>query len=120
MDSEDEFYAEEIIKLETDIRKLGLGLIVFADWYNLEAMKKAKFFDDNTRSWWTPVTGGANVPALNDLLAPYGIAFGDIVLQGKVVIYGQSIKYASGVNIMKFPAGGHIHAFNLQPKFGDQ
>ncbi len=44
-------------------------------------MLSMKFFDDNTRSWWTPVTGGSNVPALNDLLAPYGIALGDAVLQ---------------------------------------
>ncbi|GBG80421.1 hypothetical protein CBR_g30886 [Chara braunii] len=35
------------------------------------------------KSWWTPATGGANVPALNDLLKPYGIAFGDTVLNGR-------------------------------------
>jgi membrane-bound transcription factor site-1 protease len=41
-----------------------------------------KFFDDNTRSWWTPITGGANVPALNDLLAPHNITLGERILQG--------------------------------------
>lgn len=41
-----------------------------------------KFFDDNTRSWWTPVTGGANVPALNDLLAPFNIVLGDAIVHG--------------------------------------
>lgn len=40
-----------------------------------------KFFDDNTRSWWTAITGGANVPALNDLLKPYGVALGDAIVQ---------------------------------------
>ena len=34
-------------------------------------MRSARFFDQNSRSWWTPITGGANVPALNDLLAPH-------------------------------------------------
>lgn len=41
-----------------------------------------KFFDDNTRSWWTPITGGANVPALNDLLAPHNITLGERILTG--------------------------------------
>lgn len=45
-----------------------------------------KFFDDNTRSWWTPVTGGANVPALNELLAPHGVALGDAIVQGSVSV----------------------------------
>jgi membrane-bound transcription factor site-1 protease len=36
--------------------------------------------DENTRQWWVPVTGGANVPALNELLSTWGIAFGDVVL----------------------------------------
>ena len=31
-------------------------------------MKKVRFFDENTRLWWVPDTGGANIPALNDLL----------------------------------------------------
>jgi len=34
-----------------------MGLIVFGEWYNVDTMIKMKFFDDNTRSWWTPVTG---------------------------------------------------------------
>jgi hypothetical protein len=45
-----------------------------------------KFFDDNTRSWWTPITGGANVPALNDLLAPHNISLGERILQGKATL----------------------------------
>lgn len=46
-------------------------------------MKKINFFDDNTRQWWTPATGGSNVPALNDLLKEYGIALGDQILAGE-------------------------------------
>ena len=40
-----------------------------ADWYNDEIINKIRFFDENTKQWWTPLTGGANVPALNALLA---------------------------------------------------
>jgi hypothetical protein len=53
------------------------GLLVFADWYHLESVRRLRFFDDNTRSWWEAATGGANVPALNDLLVPFGAAFGE-------------------------------------------
>ena len=56
VDLEEEYYPEEIAKLEQDVKE-GLGLIVFAEWYNVDTMVKMRFFDDNTRSWWTPVTG---------------------------------------------------------------
>ena len=58
VDLEEEYYPEEIAKLEQDVRE-GLGLIVFGEWYNVDTMVKMRFFDDNTRSWWTPVTGGS-------------------------------------------------------------
>jgi membrane-bound transcription factor site-1 protease len=54
--------------------------------YHLQSLQQMKFFDDNTRSWWTPITGGANVPALNDLLAPHGIALGEHILQGTAAL----------------------------------
>lgn len=54
-----------------------------------------RFFDDNTRSWWTPITGGSNVPALNDLLAPHGIALGDTILTGTVKVAQHSVQVGS-------------------------
>ncbi|XP_043703885.1 subtilisin-like protease SBT6.1 isoform X2 [Telopea speciosissima] len=111
VDLEDEYFAEEIEKLRDDVINTGLGLAVFAEWYNVDTMVKMRFFDDNTRSWWTPVTGGANIPALNDLLAPFGIAFGDKILNGDFSIDGEQSRYASGANIVKFPRGGYVHSF---------
>ncbi|KAK4481216.1 hypothetical protein RD792_012099 [Penstemon davidsonii] len=111
VDPEDEYFDEEINKIKDDVINTGLGLAVFADWYNVDSMLKMKFFDDNTRSWWTPVTGGSNVPALNDLLAPFGIAFGDKILNGDFVINGEQSRYASGTDIVKFPEGGYLHGF---------
>lgn len=111
VDLEDEYFPEEINKLRDDIINTGLGLAVFADWYNVDTMVKMRFFDDNTRSWWTPVTGGANIPALNDLLAPLGIAFGDKILNGDFSVTGEQSRYASGTNIVKFPKGGYVHSF---------
>ncbi|CAI0390008.1 unnamed protein product [Linum tenue] len=111
VDLEDEYFKEEIEKLRDDVINNGLGLAVFAEWYNVDTMVKMRFFDDNTRSWWTPVTGGANVPGLNDLLAPFGIAFGDKILNGDFSIDGEQSRYASGTDIVRFPLGGYVHGF---------
>ena len=72
-----------------DIVKHKLSIIVLADWYNTEVMKKIKFFDENTRRWWVPQTGGANVPALNDLLAEWGISFSSDVYRGIIELDGK-------------------------------
>lgn len=62
-DPEEEFYPEEVAKLAADVAEKGLGLVVFAEWFNVDVQSKMRFFDDNTRSWWTPVTGEeANTP----------------------------------------------------------
>lgn len=65
VDPEDEFHEYEIQKISDDVFTRGLSLIVFADWYNTSVIKAAKFYEENTRKWWTPLTGGANIPALN-------------------------------------------------------
>lgn len=48
MDSEEEFFPEEVTKLKRDIDN-GLSIIVMADWYNISVMKKVRFYDENTR-----------------------------------------------------------------------
>lgn len=47
---------------------------------------------------WHPVTGGANLPALNDALAPFGIGFSDQVYKGDIRIprSTEKVYYASG------------------------
>ena len=52
----------QVAKVERDVRERGLGLVVVADWFSAAGIKAAGFFDDNTRSQWAAVTGGANVP----------------------------------------------------------
>lgn len=49
----------QVSKLAADVRDQGLSLIVFGEWYHVDSMLAMKFFDDNTRSWWTPATGAA-------------------------------------------------------------
>ncbi|XP_064598708.1 membrane-bound transcription factor site-1 protease-like isoform X2 [Liolophura sinensis] len=113
VDAEEEYFPEEITKLKRDIDQ-GLSLIVFADWYNVSVMKKVKFYDENTRQWWMPDTGGANIPATNDLLAPLGMAFSDQVYEGDFVLGDHDMYYASGTSISKFPEEGIVIAQTLK------
>ncbi|XP_054714164.1 membrane-bound transcription factor site-1 protease-like [Uloborus diversus] len=107
VDSEEEFFPEEVSKLIKDIDS-GLSLVVFADWYNVSVMKKVKFYDENTRQWWMPDTGGANIPALNDLLSPWEMAFSDEVYEGDLTLGNHEMYYASGTSIARFPKNGLV------------
>ncbi|KAK6630577.1 Membrane-bound transcription factor site-1 protease [Polyplax serrata] len=107
VDAEEEYFPEEVAKLKRDVDN-GLSLVVFADWYNVSVMRKVKFYDENTRQWWMPDTGGANVPALNDLLSSWGIALGDTVYDGTFRIGEHEMNYASGTSIVKFPEAGTL------------
>ncbi|CAG9460580.1 unnamed protein product [Pedinophyceae sp. YPF-701] len=102
-DTEGEFLEGEVEAVEAAVRA-GLGLVVLGEWYNLDKIREAKFFDDNTRSSWDAATGGANVPALNELLKPFGLAFGDTVLDGTIHIDGTT-RIRSGAPVAKAPAG---------------
>lgn len=56
VDSEEEYFPEEVAKLRRDVDN-GLSLIVFSDWYNTSVMRKVKFYDENTRYWYELVFG---------------------------------------------------------------
>ncbi|XP_076449807.1 membrane-bound transcription factor site-1 protease-like isoform X2 [Babylonia areolata] len=107
VDAEEEYFPEEVTKLKRDVDN-GLSIIVFADWYNVSVMKKVRFYDENTRQWWMPDTGGANIPAINDLLLPYNMAFSDEVYEGDFTVGQHEMHYASGTSIAKFPQEGLI------------
>ena len=114
VDSEEEFSESEIAKLERDVRENGLGLAVFAEWYNVKQMESMRFFDDNTHSHWTPVVGGGNVPALNDLLKTFGVQLGDRLLKGTAMLKsGEPIVYATGADIAAAPRNAHLHVAHL-------
>uniref|UniRef100_A0A8C2YXR5 Membrane-bound transcription factor site-1 protease n=1 Tax=Cyclopterus lumpus TaxID=8103 RepID=A0A8C2YXR5_CYCLU len=113
VDSEEEYFPEEITKLKRDIDN-GLSLIIFSDWYNTSVMRKVKFYDENTRQWWMPDTGGANVPALNDLISVWGMAFSDGLYEGDFTLADHDMYYASGCSIARFPEDGIVIAKNLK------
>lgn len=106
-DPEDEFHEAELSKVYHDVTEGGLGVLVLGEWYNVKIMKTMKFLDENTRSWWSPYTGGANLPALNKLLGLFGILLGDRIFSGRLSFGSQHMRITSGANIIRFPAGGH-------------
>ena len=104
VDSEDEFHPGRLLRWSL-LWQLGLGLIVLADWYDTSVIQSLDFFDENTRDWWEAVTGGANVPALNDLLAPFGAALGgNGVVSGKVARL-PNVDMRSGTLLSGLPGG---------------
>ncbi|XP_075216075.1 membrane-bound transcription factor site-1 protease isoform X1 [Lycorma delicatula] len=113
VDPEEEFFPEEVAKLKRDVDN-GLSVIIFADWYNVTVMRKVKFFDENTRQWWMPDTGGVNVPALNDLLSSWSIALGDRVFDGEFTLGDNTVYFASGTTIARFPENGIVLSFPLK------
>ncbi|XP_038168327.1 membrane-bound transcription factor site-1 protease isoform X3 [Arvicola amphibius] len=107
VDSEEEYFPEEIAKLRRDVDN-GLSLVIFSDWYNTSVMRKVKFYDENTRQWWMPDTGGANIPALNELLSVWNMGFSDGLYEGEFSLANHDMYYASGCSIAKFPEDGVV------------
>lgn len=108
VDPEEEYSAAEIHKLKRDVEDNGMGMLIFAEWYNGAVMDELRFFDSNTQKYWYPSTGGANIPAINELLDPFGIAFSDQIFDGSFQLQGREIQYRTGTSIRKFPSGGEI------------
>jgi len=108
IDPEDDFSRAESEELERAVREGHLVAVVVAEWYNLKGIDDLAFEEGNTRSFWKAVGGGANVPAINKLLKPFGIAFGDSTYSGFLPIGGQRVPYKSGTSIIKFPESGYV------------
>jgi hypothetical protein len=85
-----------VAALSSAVKEHGLVLLVLGEWYHQDSLRQMRFFDDNTRSWWTPITGGANVPALNELLAPHNVSLGEAILQGVVTLGDHQVTVSRG------------------------
>ena len=58
----------------------------------------------------------ANVPTLNDLLAEWGIALGDTVLDGEIFLGSHNAQFSSGSPLVRFPPDGVV----ITPQLRDQ
>lgn len=108
IDSEDFFSKPEIDVIQHAVKKQGMSLIIAAEWYNTSLQETLGFHDDNTRSWWTPIIGGANIPGLNELLSPLNISLSDEVVSGRISVGGYDFGYDGGTTIARFPKGGEV------------
>lgn len=120
VDLEEEYSSDEISKLTRDVREEGLGLVVFAEWYDESMLDKIKFFDDNTHYEWHAATGGANIPALNDLFNEFGVQFGGDLTEGSVNVDGEKVLVSSGTCVSRAPAGAYVHRARLKDKESDK
>ncbi|XP_003739579.1 membrane-bound transcription factor site-1 protease [Galendromus occidentalis] len=116
VDPEEEFFQEEILMIKNAVRDEQLNIVLFADWYNSTVMQKVRFYDENTRQWWLPDTGGSNVPALNELLALWNITLGDGVFEGDFKLGKHDMNYASGTEISSHPK----EMLTISKKLNDQ
>ncbi|GLE04440.1 hypothetical protein PINS_up013382 [Pythium insidiosum] len=71
VDPEEEFFADEIAALTRAIKYDNVSLLVFADWFDPRVLDTLAMYDTSTLSEWRPVTGGANLPALNRVLEEF-------------------------------------------------
>lgn len=55
-----------------------------------------------------PVTGGSNIPALNYLLASWGVALSDGVYEGDFTLGERDMYYATGTSLAQFPHHGTV------------
>lgn len=62
------------------------ALVLVAEWSWRPLTRDVRFLDDNMRSCLKPVIGGDNVPALDELLRPNGLALGDAVVSGEMAV----------------------------------
>ena len=113
VDPEEMFSQREIDKLEYDVIKSGLSVIVFADWFDLEMIEKNTYYNTAHLETRKPIIGGANIPSLNELLNSFGIALGSSVFAGDLQLLNKTISYFSGSYIIKFPKNGFLFTFDL-------
>ncbi len=90
------------------MQEQGLHVIVLADWFGSAALTKMRFFDDNTHSWWDPLTGGANIPALNTVLDLWGLSLSDGVFSGEYSLKGHAAAFVSGSVLRTAPSGAAV------------
>lgn len=108
LDSEEYFTDAEMSRVRSLVQDGGMALLVALEWHSRAIMRAVRFEDDNTRSWWTPIVGGSNIPSLNQMLATFGIAFGNVVKSGTLQTGFGSYRFQSGNTIVRFPSGGEI------------
>ena len=91
IDTEEAFGSQEIIKIVKDVRIHGLSVLLITEWYDELIIQSEKYFDENTRSQWYPITGGSNIPSINILLNHFNARIGLQTFKGTFNIQGNEV-----------------------------
>ncbi|DAZ93870.1 TPA: hypothetical protein N0F65_008136 [Lagenidium giganteum] len=111
VDPEEEFFVREIEDMHQALKYANTSLLVFADWFDSIVLDSMDLFDTSTLSAWQPVTGGANIPALNALLQEFNIQLGDGSISNDSIQFSSKWKpfpYWSGTHLVQFPVDGYV------------
>ncbi|OQR87187.1 membrane-bound transcription factor site-1 protease [Achlya hypogyna] len=116
VDPEEPWFVAEQAAVMLALRQHNTSLVVVGGWHNEAAMTALALWDTNTLSHWQPVVGGANVPAINALLAPFGIAFGTSIWSSFPLPKGRTdaVAVVSSSSLVRFPVGGHVYYTTLR------
>ena len=115
LDAEEPYTPLEAAKLQDDLGKHGLGLLVAADWYSPSLMAQLDYTDAHTQVVHRCASGGANVPSLNGLLEPFGVAFAQHAYTGSYELWsGQRVDVSSGAAIVAAPTGAVVVSAPLE------
>jgi hypothetical protein len=118
LDPEEPFLPLEERKLRDDIRLRGLGLLVAADWFDPKLMRALYFREEHTSRPNHCAMGGSNVPALNTLLAPFGIAYQTRAFSGDYMVSTRRVAQRTGTAIARAPTGAFLLSAALSPVVG--
>ena len=114
LDPEEGWMAGEAAKLVEDVTSRGLGLIVAADWHDPLIMQRLFYRDELAALDHHCGSGGANVPALNALLAPLGLGLRSHAFAGSFSVDGRRVRYRSGSALAMAPAGTLVLSASLR------
>ena len=111
LEPEDYFFVEELEHIRRAVTR-GLRLVVIGDWFDVKTIQSLGFVDDNTGSYWEPATGGANIPAINELLGAFGMEVSSTIWAG-AFMHTQSrnarqYKFKSGNSILRVGDGSTV------------
>ena len=114
VDPEKSWEAGEVAAAVTAVRS-GTALLVFGDWWEARALKDTVYHDASSQTHWRPVTGGANLPGLNKLLAPFGFGLGGTIYSGEIEGEGGRAPYSSGSSLAVVPSDANVLYARLRP-----
>ncbi|KAL7676868.1 hypothetical protein ACOME3_003114 [Neoechinorhynchus agilis] len=80
-------------------------------WYSKFIVENLTMYDIQKRRRLTPITGGSNIPSLNQLFAKFGIELGEHNIYINEVRLKDGFLFGNG--IIRFPKGGHLITKNL-------